>query len=250
MIPPGYVARGGGNEVQVYWHGEHRLISVGSGSGPSALTEGGQITQTGECEAVIAGRRVAISSYNWTNEDQGMSPTGEAGEEYLIVARFYSTGALRESFISYQTNIQSDVSSTRELFWTATFDSPQTVASATPAPPAAGSAPAQAAPAVVAAAPAPACVAKPEPNLPTLDAVLDTALVQMLVANAAPPIPKGFEVMSLRFDDAGGVSGISVSQSDLPDATQRQLTTLVASNLKPHDAKAPSAFLLRVESQK
>lgn len=248
MIPPGYVARGGGNEVQVYWHGDHRWVSVGSGSGPSALTAGGQLTQTGECEAVIAGRRVAISNYNWTNEDAGMSRTGAAGAEYLVVARFYSTGDLRESFIAYKTNIQSDVSSTRELFWTATFDSPQSVASATPTPPVASSAPVQSTPVAVAAAPAPACVAKPEPNLPTLDAVLDTALVQMLVSNAAPPIPHGFEVMSVRFDDTGGVSGISVPQSDLPDATQRQLTTLVASNLKPRDAKAPSTFLLRVES--
>jgi hypothetical protein len=250
MIPPGYVLQGGGTDAQYYWHGDHRWIGVGIGAGPSALTEKGQLTQTGECEAVIAGRRVAISRYTWTNEDRGMSPSGAAGSEYVVVARFYSTGELRESFIAYKTNIQSDVTSTREVFWTASFDTQKPVASAAPAPQAAGSAPAQPAPAAVAAAPAPACVAKPEPNLPTLDAVLDTALVQMLVSNAAPPIPHGFEVMSLRFDDAGGVSGISVSQSDLPDATQRQLTTLVASNLKPHDAKAPSTFLLRVESQK
>jgi hypothetical protein len=101
----------------------------------------------------------------------------------------------------------------------------------------------------VAAVPAPACVPKVEPNLPTLEAVLDTALVQMLVSNAAPPIPHGFEVMTLRFNDSGGVAGIAVSQSDLPNATQRQLTTLVASNLKQHDAAAPSAFQLRVESK-
>jgi len=258
MLPQGYVARGNGAasnqhyaDAQFYWSGDHRFIAVGSGAGPSALTEGSGMTQTGECEATIAGRRVEISNYNWTNEDRGMSPSGAAGSEYLVVARFYSTGALRESFIAYKTNIQSDASSMRAVFWTATFDAPIAVASATPVvQAAAGSAPpAQAVPAAVAAAPAPACVPKSDPNLPTLDAVLDTALVQMLVSNAAPPIPHGFEVISLRFNDTGGVAGISVSQSDFPDATQRQLTTLVASNLKQHDAKAPSAFQLRVESQ-
>lgn len=101
----------------------------------------------------------------------------------------------------------------------------------------------------LAAAPALQCVARPEPNLPALHVVLDTALLQMLVANASPKIPHGFEVIALRFDDAGDVAGISVSQSDLPDATQRQLTTFVASNLKPHDAHAPSSFRLRVEVQ-
>jgi hypothetical protein len=255
MIPQGYVARGNGAvsnphyaDAQWYWSGEHRFIIVGSGAGPSVLTEGSGMTQTGECQATIAGRRVEISNYTWTHEDQQMSPTGAAGSEYLVVARFYSTGSLRESFIAYRTNIQSDASSMRGVFWTASFDAPNSVASAAPVPQAdAGSAPpAQAA---VAVAPAPACVPKPDPNLPTLDAVLDTALVQMLVSNAAPPVPHGFEVISLRFNDAGGVAGISVSQSDFPDATQRQLTTLVASNLKQHDAKAPSTFQLRVESQ-
>jgi hypothetical protein len=257
MIPQGYVARGNGAasnsvapDAQFYWSGDHRYVAVGSGAGPSALNAGGELTQTGDCEATIAGRRVQISSYTWTNADREMSPSGAIGGEYLVVARFFSTGELREAFIAYKTNIQSDASSMREVFWTAAFDSQQAVApSSASAPQAAGSAPpAQAMPAV-AAVPAPACVPKVEPNLPTLEAVLDTALVQMLVSNAAPPIPHGFEVMTLRFNDSGGVAGIAVSQSDLPNATQRQLTTLVASNLKQHDAAAPSAFQLRVESK-
>lgn len=262
MIPPGYVLQGRGAssnrnfaDAQYFWSGDHRYVAVGSGAGPSNLTERAVLTQTGDCEAEIAGRRVEISKYNWTNQDQGMSPSGTAGDEYdeyMVVARFYAMGALRESFIAFKTNIQSDVSSMRQVFWTASFNAPgsQPVASAAPAPAAAGTATlVQAPPAAVAAARVPVCVAKPEPNLPTLDAVLDTALVQMLVANASPPVPRGFELISLRFDDSGGVAGISVSQSDLPDATQRQLTTLVASNLKQHDAKAPATFLLRVESQ-
>ena len=58
MIPQGYVLRGHGSassdvwkDSQWYWSGDHRFIAAGSGAGPSAVTEGGQLTQTGECEA-------------------------------------------------------------------------------------------------------------------------------------------------------------------------------------------------------
>ena len=250
MIPQGYALRGSGasasvgfEDARVYWSGEHRYIAAGSGAGPSALTGGGQITQTGECEAQIAGRRTEISTYNWTNEDNSMSPSGAAGEEYLVVARFYSTGSMRESFIAFKTNIQSDVSSMRQVFWTASFGSP--IADAQPI--AASAAGSQPPPGATAATAAPACVPKPDPNLPSVDAVLDTALVKMLVSNAAPPVPHGFEVMRVSFDPLGGVAGIAVSQSDLPDATQRQLTTLVASNIKHKPAKAPSTLELMVD---
>ncbi|MGH7623298.1 MAG: hypothetical protein ACREMU_13225, partial [Gemmatimonadaceae bacterium] len=150
MIPQGYVLRGMGassntnyGDTQYYFSGEHRWITVGSGPGPSSMTEGSNFSENGECEAVIAGRRVTIYKYNWNNEDNGMSPTGAAGAEYMVVARFYATGSLRESYIAYKTNIQSDVSGMRQLFWTASFggDAPA-VASAAPAAPAAGLAPA------------------------------------------------------------------------------------------------------------
>jgi len=249
MIPQGYVVRGNGSgtmrdmaDARFFWSGEHRWIAVGSGAGPSALTWGSGANRTDDCETQIAGRRVEISKYEWTNEDGGMSPSGNAGGRYVAVARFFSTASQRESFIAYQTNIQSDVSSMRQLFWTASFGGDTPVAAAAPATQVAASGPA-------AATPAAACTPRPEPNLPALDAVVDSSVVQMLVANAAPPIPKGFEVISLKFDDQGGVSGISVAESDLPDPTQRQLTTLVASNLKQKDPKAPSTFLLRVETQ-
>lgn len=250
MIPQGYAQRGNGaaandvfKDAQVYWSGDHRYIAAGSGAGPSALNTGGEITQTGECEAQIAGRRVEISSYNWINEDNSMSPSGAAGEEYIVVARFYSTATLRESFIAYKTNIQSDVSSMRQLFWTASFGSP--IADAQPI--SASAAGSQPPPGATAATAAPACVPKPDPNLPAVDAVLDTGLVKMLVSNAAPAVPHGFEVIRVSYDPLGGVAGIAVSQSDLPDASQRQLTTLVASNIKQKAAKAPSTLELRVD---
>ncbi len=41
---------------------------------------------------------------------------------------------------------------------------------------------------------------------------------------------------------------MSIAKSDLPDAAQHQLASVVATNLKPHDAHAPSTFLLRVDA--
>lgn len=253
MIPPGYVLRGKGSETirnaadaQFYWSGEHQWVAAGSGPGPSPVSAG--VDETGECDAQIAGRRVKISRYDWHAQDSGTSPAEAAAGEHLVIARFYSTATQREAFIAYESNVQSDVPAMRQLFWTASFggDAP-TVAVAAPAPQGARPA-AQPAASAPAAEPAVGCTSRPEPNLPTLDAVLDTSQVQMLVANAAPPIPRGFEVMSLEFDGRGGVSGISVAQSDLPAPSQRQLTTLVASNLRQNDAKAPSSFKLRVET--
>jgi hypothetical protein len=45
------------------------------------------------------------------------------------------------------------------------------------------------------------------------------------------------------------LAGINVTQSDLPDPAQKQLATLIASNLRPHDAKSPPTFVLRVDTQ-
>jgi hypothetical protein len=91
------------------------------------------------------------------------------------------------------------------------------------------------------------CIAKPDPMLPAADAVLDTAIVQSLIASAGPG-PRGFAVMALEFDPSGALTGISVAQSDLPDPAQRQLATLIASNLKPHDARTSASYMLRVDA--
>ncbi|HEV7703949.1 MAG TPA: hypothetical protein VGO46_06630 [Gemmatimonadaceae bacterium] len=273
LLPPGYAARGNQTvsdrgssslgfasaqsttnmsdhnsaDSHFYYQGQHRIIGVGSGSGPSMLTtSGAQMNPMGDCETTIAGRRVEISMYNWNTEDNAMAPSGDAGTHYRAVARFYTSGTQREVFISFQSNIQSDVSAGRQIFWTANFGG---------APAQASSAPAQSATAVPAfagttsavVAAAPACVAKADPSLPAASAVLDSALVQMLISGAGP-MPKGYALMALKFDGSS-LAGISVSQSDLPDPVQKQLATLVASNLKPHDTKAPAAFTLRVDSQ-
>jgi hypothetical protein len=249
LIPSGYVARGGTASAQYYYSGEHRLIAVGNGPGPSMLSEpGGIMTQMSTCETVIAGRRVSITVFDWVQEDAGMSPSGAAGQRYLVVARFFVTGAHPEAFVAYRTNIQSDVGPFRQLFWTASFDAPagQPIEAAQPlAPPTVAASLESAAPTAVAAAPA--CVAGPQPPLPAPSAVVDSAVVQMLVAGSAP-LPHCFEVVALRFDPAGSLAGMTVSQSDLPDAEQRRLATLIASNLKSHDAHGPASFQLRIDA--
>jgi hypothetical protein len=255
LMPPGFVAGGvwiGASipDAHGYVSGSHRFILVGSGAGPSNLNvRGAVLTQTADCETVLNGRRAELTTYMWNEEDNSMSPTGQAGPQYMAVARFFSTGSQREVFAAFKSNIQSDIGANRQMFWTITFPgyaggatsaAQQTVASSLIA----------AAPGGVAAAPpvaAPPCVPKPDPTLPAASAVVDSALVQMLISGA-PAMPHGFALMSLKFDGSS-LAGLSVAQSDLPDPVQKQLVTLVASNLKPHDAKSPPAYMLRVDTQ-
>lgn len=250
-LPPGFssspsVSHNG--SALFYRGGRARSVSVGTGSGPGRRMDAGsgmgttssveklpptfdaqsnstsaddQMNEKARCTTTIDGRAVEITTYEWSG------PTSGAGLA-RAVARFPATASQPERYITLESDTQSDVASFREVFWSASFNDAATVASK-------DSAQAR-------------CVATLDPSLASVDRLLDTSLVQMLVSNAAPPIPRGFEVISLRFNGTGGVDGISVAQSDFPDATQRQLTTLVASNLKEHDARTPSAFLLRIES--
>ena len=109
LLPPGYAARGSrpvsdrgssalgfasaqattndadhnSPDSHFYYQGQHRIIGVGSGAGPSMFnTSGGQMNQMGDCETTIAGRRVEISLYNWSVEDNAMAPSGDAGTHY------------------------------------------------------------------------------------------------------------------------------------------------------------------------
>jgi hypothetical protein len=61
-------------------------------------------------------------------------------------------------------------------------------------------------------------------------------------------MPKGYALLALKFEGSS-LAGINVAQSELPEPTQKTLATLIASNLKPHDAKSPSSFTLRVDTQ-
>jgi hypothetical protein len=255
LLPPGFVSSGASNMPQTrdshyFVNGEHRSIGVGSGSGPDFFHYQ-SVSETGECETVIAGRRVVITLYRWVNEDQVLSASGDAGAHFAAIARFYAAGALREAYVELFSNSPSDLKYFRQLFWTVSFpgasESPAagaTLVSATPAP-ASDPKPASDPPPPGSAPPPTTCASVA--GLPAADAVLDSAVVRTLIASAAP-IPKGFEVMALQFSSTGDLSGMSVAQSDLPQASQHELSSVVATNLKPHDAHDVSTFLLRIDS--
>jgi hypothetical protein len=246
LLPPGFVTSGtnGGfatdGDTHFYVNGEHRSITVGSGG--MAILRFRDVAETGECETVIAGRRVSLTMYHWVVEDSALSASGDAGPHYALVARYYAIGGLREQYVGMISNSSSDLKYFRQLFWTVSFPgsaAPVAAAAATPATLVAAT------PAV--APPAPACDPASAPGLPAADAVLDSSVVRMLVASAAP-IPKGYELLALQFAGSGELSGMSVAQSDLPQASQHELSSVIATNLKPHDAHAPSTFLLRIDS--
>lgn len=260
LLPPGFrpssSARGPVDEK--YFVSGHREIIIGPGAAPksdamittsieklpAAMPSGMSddspaMTQLSSCETTINGRRVQITLSSLMSHAQGAPDGGASASFYLILARFFAAPPNGEMFIAFETDSRSEISSYRQIFWAATFDGSAPPSSA-PAKPAARGA--------VAAAPAaPPCVPKPDPSLPAPDAVLDTALVQSLLASAGP-VPHGFALMSLKFDGKGALTNISVPESDLPEPAQRQLATLVASNLKPHDKHTPSTYMLRVDA--
>ncbi|MDQ2766878.1 MAG: hypothetical protein M3Y30_06950 [Gemmatimonadota bacterium] len=251
MMPGGFGVdgMGGGIPDATFYRSGNKQISVGTGPGPSMLTSAdAEMRQMGDCQATINGRNVEITTYTWIVEDDRMAPTGEAGSHFRAVARYLPAGSQREMFVLFQTRMQSDLMAYRSLFWTVTFNGVARSAAAPPPSQTVRSSLVSAGPMAVAAAPpAPACVPKADPTLPTASAVVDSATVQMLVSGSGP-IPKGYALMALKFDGSS-LAGINVAQSDLPDQAQKQLATLVASNLKAHDAKSPSSFVLRVETQ-
>ena len=262
LLPPGFhsATAAGGASGERYFVSGHREIIIGPGAAPKsdAMTttsieklppaqpsgmadNSPQMTQLSSCETTINGHHVEITLSSAMVHSNGAPDGGGSGSSYLLLARFYAAAPVGEMFVAFETDSRSEISNYRQIFWAVTFDGSAPLSSA-PAKQAARGA----APGVVAAAPAP-CTPKPDPSLPAPDAVLDTALVQSILSSAGP-VPHGFALMSLKFDDKGALTNISVPQSDLPDASQRQLATLVASNLKPHDKHAPSSYTLRVDA--
>jgi hypothetical protein len=247
LIPPGFTAGGHSRyqeteDTHFYNSGEHRSIAIGSGRGPAFVTHISSVTESGECEAAIAGRHVTITVYRWTVEDAMLSASGNAGSHFAAVARFYATGASREVYVSLESNAPSDLKYYRRLFWTVSFgDSP---AATTAASPPVVSTVASTQPVVVAPV---ACTVGSTSGLPAASTVIDSSVVQTLLASATQ-IPNGYEVMQLQFDGSGELAGMPVAQSDLPEASQRELAAVVGTNLKPHDANAPASFFLRIDS--
>jgi hypothetical protein len=263
LLPPGFrsATAAGGALGERYFVSGHREIIIGPGAAPKsdAMTTASveklppaqpsgmadnspQMTQLSSCETTINGRHVEITLSSTMGHGNGSPDGGGSGSSYLLLARFYAAAPVGEMFIAFETDSRSEISNYRQIFWAVTFDGSAPPSSAPAKPAAPGAAPG------VAAAPAPPrCVPKADPSLPTLDAVLDTALVQSLLASTGP-VPHGFALMSLKFDGKGALTNMSVPESDLPDSAQRQLATLVASNLKPHDKHAPSSYTLRVDA--
>lgn len=242
LIPPGFIAGGHSafqetEDTHFYSSGEHRLLAIGSGRGPAFVTRVSSVTESSECEAVLAGRHATITVYHWTVEDAALSASGNAGSHFAAVARFYTSGALREVYISLESNAPSDLKYYRGIFWAASFDGAPAPVMTVAAQPAAST--------VVVG---PVCsTATPPAKLPVASAIVDSAMVGTLLASAAP-IPSGFEVIRLQFDAGGELAGMNVSQTDLPEASQRELAAVVGTNLKPHGSKEPSSIYLRIDS--
>jgi hypothetical protein len=256
LLPPGFVAGGYSRysvaqDTHFYNNGDQRWIAVGMGRGPTFIERSRFATEKSECETVIGGRRVLITVYDWLVGNADALTPGGVGAHFVAVARFYAQGAANEVYLALESNAPSDLKYYRQVFWTVSFEGSSGAAStATPAPVATlvSATPAAAdGPATPAAAASPACDPASVPGLPAADAVLDSSVVRMLIASAAP-IPKGYELMALQFAGSGELSGMSVAQSDLPEASLRELSSVIATNLKPHDAHAPSTFLLRIDS--
>jgi hypothetical protein len=252
LIPPGFTAGGHSAFAETadshfYNNGEHRSISIGSGRQPSFIARSSDIAEERECETVIAGRRVTLTKFRWVQEDANLSASGHAGSTFIVVARFYAAGPLREVYAAFSSESPSDFNYFRQLFWTISFPGTAASVAASSADATAGGSPASITNvANVSSAAAPVTCA-PVPGLPAPDAVLDSALVRSLLASAAP-IPAGFEIMALKFSGSGELSGMSVAQSDLPEASQHELASVVATNLKTQHAQEPSTFLLRIDS--
>jgi hypothetical protein len=228
-MPPGYVISGS-SAIYSYYRNGHKGIGAALGDGPSVLSQGYRISQRSGCTTVIAGRPAQLAVLELFVEDAPLSASGEAGSHYVIVARWMPTAGQSEVSLWFESQIRSDLATMRQLFWTASFPA-RAKQEATEA-----AKPDLATSCTMPAAPA-----------PPIDAVLDTALVQMLAGSSAP-VPAGYAVLELRFDETGVPAGVTVAESSLPDSSQRQLATLVTSNLRPRDAHAPPMLRLRVET--
>src|SRR5665647_1667526 len=138
LVPPGFTA--GGHSVfqetqdsHFYHSGEHRSVAVVSGSGPAFIQHSSGVDENGECETVIAGRRVTLTMYHWVVEDALFSASGNAGPHFVEVARFYATGSRREVYVALESNAPSDLKYFKQLFWAVSFDgAPGEVAAASP----------------------------------------------------------------------------------------------------------------------
>ncbi len=256
LLPPGFGATGIGGGVEesgahYYQNGEHRTIVVGFGPGLQSLMRYTDVSEKGECETTIAGRRVSIIIYNWVVEDPVRSASGNAGAHFAAVARYYPSGAQREVYIAFISNVMSELKYFKPIFWAVTFDGSPAVASASPSSaPSAGVSNVSDTHPAAAAPPAPllSCIIAEQPaGTPATSTVVDSAAVQTQLAGKAE-IPNGYELMTVQYAPTGAFSGVKVAQTNFDDATQHELAAALGPNVKAHDAAAPASLMLRVDA--
>lgn len=254
LLPPGFGATGIGGGVEesgahYYQNGEHRTIVVGFGPGLQSLMRYSDVSEKGECETTIAGRRVSIIIYNWVVEDQLLSSSGNAGAHFAAVARYYPSGSQREVYIALISNVASELKYFKPIFWAVTFDGSPAVASASPSSaPSAGVSNVSDTHPAGPPAPLQSCIIAEQPTgTPAISTVVDSAAVQTQLAGKAE-IPNGYELMTLQYAPTGAFSGVKVAQTNFEDATQHELAAALGPNVKAHDAAAPAALMLRVDA--
>jgi len=167
-------------------------------------------TRLSICTAVIGGRVAFIATYA-----RGMNPT-------LAVARWSAHQGLPPAYLAISARDRSALGAMRQLFWTAHFsgldaDSSDALLCATPILPRG-----------------------------QLGDLLDTPLVAQLGQNLWAAMPRGHTVLEISFGSAGAVEGVEVLAGDLPENAEKQIASLVASNVRPQPALAPRAGV-RVE---
>ncbi|HEX6534197.1 MAG TPA: hypothetical protein VF041_06345 [Gemmatimonadaceae bacterium] len=281
-IPKGYTISQSGADFRVYSAGQ-RHIGIEWGRGPGEIESGGELNPISECRTTIDGRIVTISLFHWTRIDQAMAPSGDAGTKYLLVARFPAVQGSHAVSLWVFTPYRGDAMQFRRVFWTVEFPAATPGASVAPAagsPSSTGAGATAASVAVVQATPVaatsdrsstestpaaagaslatvtphsasatassmplppPTCGAPPA-GTPAPGDVVDTTLVQML-ANGSDPFPQGHGVVALTLDASGALAGVAVVDSDLPADAERQLATIVSSNIKPRPATSTTLYL-------
>ncbi len=245
-IPPGLSLVRSGASFQRY-QGGRRSFGVSIGEGAGDLARLSELSQIDFCQAVIQDRPVQITTYTYVQEDAAMNPTGQAGSWYVAIARWPAVAGQPTVTLWMESNLKSDLMTLRPYFFTVQLPAltaakgASSPSSATPGSGTSPTLPAQPGSRTDSAA----CLAPTSVPLPAIDAIVDTALVQMLAASDSAPAP-GFAVLALHYDDQGGVASVDVTDTDLAPSEQRHLAALVSSNIRSRAANTPQGVQIHV----
>lgn len=209
-----------------------RIIGLGVGLPATTLVGDDEDMSLWEiCRTELDGRLATVQLSRINRRDAPMVPSGGIGTQYAISVTWVAALGGRDVMAWMVTRSQSDFEQARQIL--------RTVRIPRPKEPKTDAAPVTA---VVSPTASPACTTAPVLDV---DAVVDTALVRMLASGAQ--MPSGFVELGLTYEGAE-LAGTEIHQSDLPEASQRQIVTLVSSNLKPRQPTWPTRVLLRATS--